>query len=254
VASPRIGISLGLDVEGALRTGRSTHYLDTRYTDAVRDAGGSPRLLAAGAAAEELIGEVDALLIPGGDDFLPEDPYRDGVSFQPVATIQLAFDRSLVRSALAAGVPILGICYGMQLLALESGGRLYHHLPLDLPGAGDHGAAGRNVRHRVSIEQESRLGRILAAERVTIDSRHHQAVADPGHLHVSARAEDGVIEAVETADKAAPLLLGVQWHPESMEGEHPKRLFRALIEAASPRPKRAPETGTDLKLERIPEH
>jgi putative glutamine amidotransferase len=230
VAAPRIGIPLGLDTESALRSGRQTLYLDPSYVDAIATAGGSPRPLAAPADPSELIAELDGLLIPGGDDFLPDRPYPAQVTFHPISPRQLAFDRAVVVAAIAEGLPILGICYGMQLLALACGGRLHHHLPHDLPSAGDHGGTGRNVRHRVRLEPGSRLHDILGAERVTIDSRHHQAVADPGDLHVSARAEDGVIEAVENRT-----ILGVQWHPETMEGDHRARLFGALVESAASR-------------------
>ena len=224
--APRIGIPALLDT--SLRPGRRSHVVDAAYSDAIADAGGVPQVLIGPGDAAARVAEIDGLLVPGGDDILPEASYPS-VSFTPVHASQLAFDRALVEHALAAGVPIFGVCYGMQLLALAAGGRLHYHLPHDLPDAHDHGATGRNVRHPVAIETNTRLAAILGAEQSVVDSRHHQAVADPGTLHVSARAGDGVIEAIE-----GPNVLGVQWHPETSGGESSARLYASLVDAASP--------------------
>jgi putative glutamine amidotransferase len=231
---PRIGIppSFRADPEAA---GRRRHSLDVAYAEAVVEAGGVPLYLPPAGRAEAALDAVDALLVPGGGDFLPPEPPA-GVAFTPVPPERLAWDRALLAAARAASRPVLGVCYGMQLLALESGGALHHHLPLDVPAAGEHQLRAPAARHRIAIEPGTRLARVFGAGSLEVNSRHHQAVSEPGRgLRVSARAADGVVEALEAEDDGAPFLLGVQWHPEALDAAHRRALFGALIEAARPR-------------------
>jgi putative glutamine amidotransferase len=235
--APRIGIPPSLDAAGRWRPGRRFHYLDAAYAEAVAEAGGVPVYLAAPGPAGAQIAAVDGLLLPGGPDFLPAGPYPEGVAFAPAPDAQLAFDRALLAAARAAALPLLGVCYGMQLLALESGGALHHHLPLDLPGSLEHQCADPAARHRVALVPGTRLALLFAAAEIAVNSRHHQAVSAPGRgLAVAARSADGVIEAIEAAGgTAAPFLVGVQWHPESLEREHRRALFGAFVSACSER-------------------
>jgi putative glutamine amidotransferase len=120
----------------------------------------------------------------------------------------------------------------MQLLALHRGGGLHAHLPLDRPDAGPHRLAEPDGRHGLVVEPGSRLATILAGAPPAVNSLHHQAVSAAGRgLRVAARAEDGVIEAIEAADPAAAFCVGVQWHPEKMAGPHRARLFAAFVAA-----------------------
>jgi len=225
-----IGISPGLDDRGRWRAGREYHYLDAAYARALEHAGAVPIYLPLQSEVKQVIDQVDGVLIPGGDDLLPPEAYPEGVRFDPVPEAQLAFDRALVRCALAAELPVLGICYGMQVIAVELGGTLHYDIATDLPGAGDHGLADATGRHEIELSPDSRLAELSEGRPDPVNSRHHQAVADPGpELQVSARAPDGVIEAIESP--GARFCLGVQWHPEKLHGAASRALFDAFVRA-----------------------
>lgn len=226
--SPLIGISLSLDASGRFRRGRRYHYLDARYAEAVAEAGGVPAYLPIQPRSEEIADRIDGLVIPGGDDIVPDAPYPEEVRFEATPPEQIDFDRALLARALARGIPILGICYGMQILALHHGGSLHHHVPLDVPGAGDHDLPEGEARHPLLVERGTLLEATIGAHPRPVNSSHHQAVANPGErLRTSARAADGVIEAIEREGER--FCLGVQWHPERISGAHRSRLFDAFV-------------------------
>jgi putative glutamine amidotransferase len=230
---PRIGIPPTLDA--AARGGRRAHRLDPAYAEAVAEAGGLPLYLPAPGDPGEFAAGIDALLLPGGPDFLPPPPLPEGVRFAAAAPEQLAFDRALLGAARSAGRPVLGVCYGMQLLAREAGGALHHHVPLDVPGALEHRRPDPQARHPVALVPGTRLALLFGAAEIAVNTRHHQAVSAPGRGLVAAgRAPDGVIEAIEAeGGPAGPFLIGVQWHPEDLEPAHRAVLFGALVEAAA---------------------
>ena len=226
---PLIGITQRLR---ASSPGRERLELDPAYAAAVAEAGGLPVHLPIQDDPPALVARIDGLVLPGGPDFLPPRPYAEEVAFEAAPQAQLAFDGAVLAAALGRGIPILAICYGMQLLALHAGGRLHHHLPLDVPGAGEHKRTGGGARHPLRVEPGSRLAALLGREPGAVNSRHHQAVAEPGEgLVVAARAPDGVIEAVERP--GAAFCIGVQWHPERMDTAHRRALFGGLMAACS---------------------
>jgi len=282
---PLVGISQRLRPGG--QEGRDRLELDPAYARAVAEAGAVPVHVAWPTAPRALAARLDALVIPGGPDFLcaslpqanddgpgsddlpptemppaasplpgagaarvaqPAGESASPVRFDPVDPRQLAFDRALLAAALAREIPVLGICYGMQLLALHAGARLHLHLPRDLPRAGPHRAPGReDERHGLRVEPGTRLAALLGTGDTEVNSSHHQAVSDPGAWRVAARAPDGVIEAVEPPGVASGFFcLGVQWHPERMDPAHRGALFGALVEAAGRRRGSAGSAGAGV--------
>ena len=227
---PLVGIPLCLDDTGRWNPDRTYLYIDTAYARAVEGAGAVPVHVPLQGDASGLANRLDGLLIPGGGDFPPGRDYPEGVRFRPVPERQRAFDTRLLEAALDRRRPVLAICYGMQLLALHHGGSLHFDVSTDVPGAGPHRLPEPDGRHPLRIEGGTRLAAALGDDCGPVNSRHHQAVADPGRgLRVCARSGDGLIEAVER--EGEPFCIGVQWHPESMDGPHHERLFAAFVSA-----------------------
>jgi len=175
---------------------------------------------------EEVVARLDGLVFAGGADL---DPAMYGDAPDP-STIGVRPDRDagelpLLQAALRADLPVLGICRGMQLLAVAHGGTLVQHLP-DLVGHERHRPSpGVYGQHEVHTAKGS-LVRTVLGESVVVPSYHHQGLASPGSLAVTGWADDDSPEVVE--DPARRFALGVLWHPEA--GDDP-RLFDALVAA-----------------------
>lgn len=227
---PYIGITC--DVEA--KKGEEYRYelsLDHRYADCVKAGGGFPVLLPIGQRHHILRKcreVIDGLVIVGGDDV---DPRLYGEKPQPgtgtVFPPRLRFERRLYALARKDRIPILGICYGMQLINVLEGGTLFQDIQRDAKSPVDHRDT-KNPHRRVRVETSSRLGRILGRRRLKVHCFHHQAVSRvaPGFRPV-AFAEDGIIEAVEGEREE---ILAVQWHPERMQNsEATRRLFRHFV-------------------------
>lgn len=231
---PRIGLIGNLEH-------RRTWRLDIplRYAESVRRAGGLPLGIHPSTDERELealVAHLDGIVLIGGDDF---DTARLGLgpthpAAQPVPALKQDADLALVRIALEADLPLLGICYGMQLMAIAGGGSLLQHLPDDRPGCQPHGGSqfGGEIEHSVRTTPGTKLARALGVGELSVASRHHQAVRSTGAGWIPAAHDgEGLIEAVES--EVARFAIGVQWHPELSPEDHPDgRLFRALIDAA----------------------
>ena len=209
------------------------------YIRAAEASGGEPVVfepLADEAAVEVRLGEVDGVLLTGGRDLAPalwgETPHTET---RLMAPDRQRTDLALVRLADARGVPVLGICLGIQEMAVVRGGALHQHVP-DIGGTIYHscGVGKPRLKHTVTIEVGSLLARIVGSVLLQVNSTHHQAVRDPGRaMRIVAQSADGVIEAIEDPAPGR-FFLGVQWHPEDLVAEEPHlALFQALCRAAT---------------------
>ncbi|HSF15473.1 MAG TPA: gamma-glutamyl-gamma-aminobutyrate hydrolase family protein [Vicinamibacteria bacterium] len=224
MTSPLIGIGTSFS-NGIQRQRRA-------YADAVVRAGGLPVLLPmleGVAGASELAKRLDGLVIPGGpgitkgtDCVLPAELPETGPE-------RLRFDEAIARAFIAANKPVLGICYGMQLLNTLYGGTLYADVERELEGALVHSEKRGASEHPIAIDRESVLFDLIGKTELLVNSRHFQAVRHVSdNFRVSARAPDGVVEGIESLDGR---LVGVQFHPESM-GPVARGLFAHLVELA----------------------
>jgi putative glutamine amidotransferase len=215
-----------VDVPGAL--------VPHRYVRQVEAAGAiavviPPRPDADDATARELLERLDAVVLAGGVDVAPE-LYADErhPSVQASRPDRDTTEIAIARATAELDVPVLGICRGMQVMAVEAGGLLEQHVP-DRVGHDEHSPAPAVYgSHPVRTVVGTRVAEILGEE-VDVPSYHHQSVlTHPGYV-AAAWAPDGTLEAMEVPE--ARFRLAVQWHPEV--GSDP-RLFEALVAAATP--------------------
>ena len=218
---PLIGISANTaDIDLTLRR---------VYCDQIVRAGGVPMVLPPVDDAEVLINMlegIDGLVLTGGADYNPlwygEQPEKELHTINSTRDLP---ELLLTRLAFNRQIPILGICRGVQTMAIALGGNLVQDLKTPLKHSQD--APRSEATHSVTITEGSTLYGLYGQE-TFVNSFHHQAVKDCGsHLHVVATAPDGVIEAVESTEQKA--LMGVQWHPEWM-GDEGLKLFEWLTQ------------------------
>jgi putative glutamine amidotransferase len=208
--------------------------LPASYADQVRRAGGLPFLLPPGstnvAADAAACGQaVHGLLLTGGSDV---DPARYGAPPHPTTDVPRTdrdeWELALARAAVAADLPVLAVCRGLQILNVALGGDLIQHLP-DSVGHHDHrGQLGRFGQHRVTMAGGTVLADVYGGD-ADVPTHHHQAVGTLGPgLEATAWTEDGTVEAVTCPGRA--WVHGVQWHPEVADGQE---LFAAFVRAAA---------------------
>ncbi|HET6847525.1 MAG TPA: gamma-glutamyl-gamma-aminobutyrate hydrolase family protein [Gaiellales bacterium] len=208
-----------------------TMMVPAGYAHAVSAAGGMPVVIPPSGGASELLGRVDGLVFSGGSDIDPElygQPPQPETG--PVVRHRDEAEIELMGAAIERGVPVLGVCRGMQLLNIVRGGTLAQHLA-ESPPVVHKGPPGTFTTHDVSVELGTRL-HDMVGDALAVHSCHHQGVDRLGEgLVVTAHAPDGVIEGIETGGER--FAVGVLWHPEE-HAELGGPLFRGLVEAASP--------------------
>lgn len=217
------------------------YELKKAYTDAVVAAGGIPLVLPYlddPGAVGALLSRLDGLVVTGGAFDIGPDEYGESVRARlgPLKPGRTRFERSLLERALDLELPVLGICGGMQLLNVVLGGTLIQDIGTEIPGALAHEQAHdpRETAHPVRLQSGSQLEQICGRTSLEVNTTHHQAVGRLGReLVASGLAPDGVVEAVERTGSG--FAVGVQWHPELLDGPEHRALYEALVQAAERR-------------------
>lgn len=195
------------------------------YVASVTAAGGRAVIIPPDSSGAEIVENLDALIIAGGADvdaaLYQQTPHETA---DKPRVVRDSSEIALYKKALELKKPFFGICRGMQIMAVASGGSLIQHLP-EVSSLSHRPAPAQFSNHGARFAKGSLIADLLGTEMV-VNSSHHQAVKDPGSLKITGWAEDDTIEALENPDHK--FVIGVQWHPEM---HHDKRLFEALIKA-----------------------
>lgn len=233
---PFIGITLRQELE------TERFYLARFYSEAVEAAGGAPLhlpLIPKREYISSVVCRLGGILLPGSDsDVDPllygREPHRKLGSVHPLRD---GTDLLLLEACEERRIPLLAICYGMQILNVSRGGTLIQDIASEVPTALKHeqGAPRARPSHRVKLRAESLPASLSGGESVLVNSHHHQALEVIGRdLQATAWSADGLVEAVEDTRKNR-WAVGVQWHPElGWEGDSLSRaLFDSFVRAAT---------------------
>ena len=235
--SPRILVTATTEVV----RGRPRVRVNEAYTDALVAAGLTPFVLPPidPRFATDALDGVDALVLTGGEDIDPK--YFDQTPHEKAGEPHAARDAceiALARGARERRTPTFAICRGAQVMNVALGGTLIQDIGSQRATNIIHDQSGRRTDrvHTVSVDEGSLLSRIVGAAEIGVNSSHHQSVdaVAPG-LRVTATANDGIIEAIESTDPAW-WMLAVQWHPEELTAtpeDWDRRLFDAFARAAA---------------------
>lgn len=241
MAKPIIGITTGEVLNLKFAWAPYIYGQSYTYVEAIERAGGVPVLipfLQDLDDSKQLIEGLDGVLFSGGNDIAPEF-YRDEVTHaKETSRRRDEWELRLIDEAQKQNKPVLAICRGLQLLNVSRGGTLYQDIRLDRHSAENHQSSEEfeditHLSHGITIDAASKLGNILGEKELKTNTFHHQAVKKLGNgLTITARAHDGVVEAIEDPEK--PFVVAVQSHPESLyDSTEPRwaKLFAAFVES-----------------------
>lgn len=216
MAAPVIGLSVYREQAAWGVWQQPADLLPAMYADAVTAVGGIPLLLPpveVPGAADVVMSRLDGLVISGGADV---DPGRYGAAPHPRTSSwrpdRDAWELALLDAAADAGLPVLGVCRGMQLMAVHAGGALEQHVP-DVVGHDTHSPAGPSFGETHVATVPGTLVAALVGERLSVACHHHQAVTTHPGYSPAAHAPDGTLEAMERP--GGRFDVAVQWHPET---------------------------------------
>ncbi len=217
-AKPLIGINT--DYRPSRKEHAALSFVAAGYYDGVIAAGGIPVIVPPLEDEEDLIrllDSLDGMVLVGGADLDPRnDGYMPHPAVRPMDARREAFDRMLARHVCARHMPVLAVGSGMQLLNITEGGTLFLHLPEDCPRALPHkDPVDAAHRHALLVERNSVMERVYGDGEIRVNSMHHMAIDDLAEsFRVTARAPDGVIEAIESVVDGW-VVIGTQFHPEA---------------------------------------
>jgi len=208
------------DIAASVDYAAETAYtVRSNYAEAIQEAGGLPLIISYAAHNIQRVADLaDGILITGTAPGVEAHPQRR------------SYETELIAHAIRIQKPVLGICYGMQLLGECLGGLCVQHLPRHNDEKVEHlpKAIPDVLAHRIYVEPHSRLGQLLDGEAViSVNSLHSHALAEKGHFRVAARALDGIIEAIE--GDTPGFCMGVQWHPEYRLSDFDRKIFQIFV-------------------------
>ena len=239
---PKIGITLS-EAESVSKyrwpMSKGFDYIKKEYYEAILKSGGIPVLLPNVTEKRDIktyFDSIDGLLVTGGVDIHPR--YFGQIPHKKLSRTTEARDNmeiEIIKMAIRRDMPLLGICRGHQVLNVALGGDLYQDLSCVEGKTLKHADTNQTgkVFHKVRINKDSLLYKIINKDVIEVNSSHHQVVNSPGRgLNNSAFAPDGIVEGLEFPGKR--FVLSVQWHPEGIYSRsHSKKLFDYYVKKAS---------------------
>ncbi len=267
---PIIGITIDIEKNNLAYSRYPWYALRKHYSDAIETSHGVPILLPYSSQysiLSQYVSLIDGLILTGGGFDIDPNLYGEKnlyPSHIEIKSERTEYEKKLLELSIKKGIPILGICGGMQLINVHFGGTLYQHLPdqwqsnlihsKNQLNTGDMGkvveceskyelqnhennSQSNNIQsgkvlphHQISLIANSKLHEIVQKDSYMVNSSHHQAIKTLGsNLQINARAIDGLIEGIEATH--LPFIMGVQWHPEFCETDEDIQLLKSFIKA-----------------------